>query len=524
MAIVGAISDLLQLERPDPVPRPACVTRAEWATQALEDLPPTLQPLVEMWYRDAANGLSDGTAGSEFWEAFGPLTGMILADLASRSLGDFEIPLPRLARRKVVALPVGNLVAFASDWRLPVQTVVRWSFACSIVQMLLMRSDVLGARVSRLAVRYRWDIKTYPNAAFERVLLGGLADGLVDMNGLVGARSSLQLTIATKLATMSALIDSIGKLAWRSVDPSYTYPLERSLVEALRRRRAAVSRPQSVAEFWMGVPIGSAPSTEADEFVRVLSESPGGLPLLWSGRRLPTAEDLTHPREWIQGAAPPASTSTRGPNLVVAGDSPIPGRPRIAEIRPDRRIRRSPAGPDLSRLEEKLRSALSKASDAAVQEALRGRIDGLQTDAEERKVARIPAGATGYRVGFLTGWLQLELLEYGAAYDAAIERVSALYAFVIGARTNESLLQTDDSTDLLRLHTQAMIQIERRQMNVEPDMEKGLFAWLVALTPLRLTPGLMATCTRMREHRHRLDEGPASRAGNGDASAERLSG
>lgn len=482
---VAVIASLLRVEIGYPGPSIAYLSREAWAARCLDGLQPTLRPLAEMWSSGETGDPEDRESSLHFGRVFGPLVGGVVADLAGRALGDFDVQLPGLVHPEVVALPAANLVEFASAWNLPLPSVVRWAFACSVVRDVLMRDEVVGSTASRLALRYRLEIGTYPEGAFGQAVASALADGPVDMNHLMQARTPRQHAIIARLSVLSAMADSVGLLAWRMVDPDHDEALESHLVEALRRRRANLSRSQMVAEFWLGVPLGPVINDEVDRFVRAAADSSGGLSAMCSG----------------DGAV-----AIPGGALVSAGDSPIPGRPRTASLWPTAHGPVLEDEPDLLALETKLGAVLSRLTDPAAADVVRGRIAGLHVDVADRTAAALPAGSPGYRTGMLTSWLQMDLVGHGVDLNGHEERRTAIYAFVVGSEQNAQLLRSSLPQDLLRLHTRAIIQVERKDGEVTAGVELALFHWLAGL--MALDPGLetLASWHRTRAHRLRMSK------------------
>jgi hypothetical protein len=479
-AVAVSIAELLGI-RPDPVaPSVVWLAPPEWAARALDLALPTLLPLVDLWFAESDDAVEARYRSADIGDVLGALVGNVVADVAQQSLGDFEMPLPKPHSRGVIALPTTSLAALARDWDLPLESVARWAQACSIVAQLIARREILGSRLSRLAIRYRLEVGRYEGGPFAAALSDFMASGTADIDRLMGSRTAAQLGIAARLAEICALVDALGILAWRSIDPDYTIDLESRLTESLRRRRSGLSRHQMVAEFWLGVPIGPTLDPELD---RIVSAAP-----LVSGelaRLLATV-----------GSAPSLSA-----NLRSAGDSPT-GRRRVVSLCPmdDR-------GPDqsaaLSSLETRLRAALATISRPEAADVVRGRIDGLHTDFATRTAEQAPNDG-GYRTGVVTSWLQSYLARHEVDLDKQVEAISALYAYVIASEKSAPLLASRADQDLLRLHTRAVIFTERKQGSLGSAVEMALFCWLVSLTRTDLTPELLANWQQTRSQRLRM--------------------
>ncbi|MGD0247936.1 MAG: hypothetical protein ABSB75_02680, partial [Candidatus Limnocylindrales bacterium] len=360
--------------------------------------------------------------------------------MAARSLGDFDTHLPAKHPTDGLALPMANLQSMSASTEIPLASLVRWSIASSMVGRLLAQGTTLGARLSLLAMRYQLEVKRYPGGAWGDEALVQTDSGLIDFDRLVSTRTARQLEIAAKLARLSAAIDSMTLLAWRAIDPDHTRSVEDRLVESLRRRRALLSRPEMVAEFWLGTPIGAVINPDVDSFVRDLAASPDGLASLCRGEGTAQIPDV---------------------GLVKAGESPIPGRPRTASLTDWPKDDAPELLDGRRRLEVRLPAVLESLASPGQAEVIKGRIDGLSTPVAARTDAAVSSESESHRAGLFVSWLQLWLMSHGMPFDGRLERVTCAYAAVAAATKSRPLLRSGDEKDLLRLHVRATIHVER---------------------------------------------------------------
>lgn len=481
-AASASVAGLLALEPAYPVPSVSYMGRLDWALRSLEVALPTLRPLAEMWEQEAA----DSDDGPDIGRAFGPLVGRVVTDVAGRSLGDLDTHLPVGRGTDALTLPIENLASFSVSMDIPLASLVRWSIAGSIVGRLLMGKTLVGARLSLLALRYRLEVKRYPGSAFGRELLGQMESGSIDMDRLMGSRTARQIEIAEKVARLSAAIDSLALVAWREIDPDHTAGVESRLVESLRRRRASQSSPETVAEFWLGAPIGAVIDSDVDRFVRDLAGSPGGLAGLVRGE---------------------TTAQIPGTGLIKVGDSPIPGRPRTASLTAWPRGETREVVEGQERLATRLRAALGSVSNSTHADVIEGRIEGLSTPVDERTAVSVRSASVSRRSGVFTSWLQLWLMSHGVTLDGQLERATATYAAVAATKEGYSLLRSEDHMSLLRLHVRAAIQVERGCGPLESGLELALFAWLGATAPRSIGAPLLASWRATRDQRLRATGG-----------------
>lgn len=464
--------------------------------------------------RTGAEATPTSRRGTWVWDVMGELVGFAAVDLADRTLGDFELAVPTFAPRNRVRLPVYNLAAFAEEWSLPLATVVTWSYVSSVTHSMLLAKEVLGTRVLRLACRYRHGVRALGGGEFGNVLVSGARRDVLDWDALMAARSPDQLETARSLAAVSAVLDGVAMYVWRKVDPSCNAVVHGRLVEALRRRRAELNHLQSLIEFWSGVPLGPVVNDSADAFVRAVAGSSAGLSAVWSRAALPTEWNLADPTTWpgdggaIAGGhsgRPEHTTAGRAASLVVAGDSAIPGRPRMGALEVPRRRAQPPAPDALALLQRRLRNALVMAfGDPARCEVFRGRLDGTRPDADDAAIQEPTEWSPEYSRGFWTSRLQLALLGAGARPDDWLERTGTFYCAVATTDASLALLRTGDGSDVLRVHGRGMMNVERHEVRVSAAMEEAIFAWLAGAAKVRLTLSMAAAGRRLRQQRQEI--------------------
>jgi hypothetical protein len=466
---------LLGLDTPPTVPTVQLLGRADWARRSIQGVLPTLRILDGLWQQDTATDMSAGPAMSR---VFGPLVGNSAVDLADWELGEFDVQLSNPHDPAVVALPIQNLVLLSESWAIPLKSVMRWAVACSLSSRLLLSHELMGDRLSRLALRYRLEMGTFFQSEVTRDLLGGA--GPLDVDRLMAARTPKQQALAMELSRLTGAIDWVGLLAWRLIDPDHTQALEDRLVETLRRRRADLPRSGVVAEFWLGVPLGPVMRLEVGALLQRLASSPAGMAALWLDWNLLDA--VNH-------------------GSIIAAAAVIPGKPRMASLAGLPRREVPDGSPEYRNLRARLEAALASPLSEAQAEVVRGRLDGLSTPADLQKAESIPPTSDSHRSGLITSWLQLWLIANGATLDRRLELATAIYAAVVVSPQNGSLLASRAEDDLLRLHTRAIIQVERRHEFLDSGPELAFFAWLGGMASVVVGPNGLLVWKRARQQR-----------------------
>ncbi|HVA73144.1 MAG TPA: zinc-dependent metalloprotease [Acidimicrobiales bacterium] len=308
------------------------VTPSEWALRTLEAWKPQLEALATRMNSALAQsgeigdtgGLAGGTEGPAGGEdpmaklfanlpqvlgpfLFGLQAGSMVGQLATRSMGQYDLPVPRPASDELLVVPAA-IDSFASDWSIEPDDARMW---------VCLREASHHAVLGRPHVRARLDglIGAYiaafdPNPSFLEEKLGGLdptdMSGMQDLLGdpetLLGemesdeqrrVRASLRCILGAVVGYVDHVMDSVGRRLIGSYGP---------ITEALRRRRLEESSGTRILGKLFGVVLDQAGYEEGRSFVRGITERAGeeGLSRLWlSERELPTPAELSAPGLWL---------------------------------------------------------------------------------------------------------------------------------------------------------------------------------------------------------------------------------
>jgi putative hydrolase len=297
----------------------APVNRTVWAQRTLDAYRPLLEKLA-----GSLSAVPPPTAEDDDPSAamFGPImqmlgpmmlgmtAGSLVGHLATRSLGTYDLPVPRPADSELLIV-VPNVDQFAEEWSLPREELRLWICLHELTHHTVLGLPHVGNTVTALLEQYVSGFRPDPNALADR--LGGLDLGtpqamaqmqeiLGDPEVVLGAVQSpeqramlprLEAIIAAVIGYVDHVMDSVGT----TLMPSYGM-----LTEALRRRRVEADRSDRFVERILGLDLSQRQYERADTFVRGVVERAGtdALDRLWrSERTLPTPAEIDAPGLWL---------------------------------------------------------------------------------------------------------------------------------------------------------------------------------------------------------------------------------
>lgn len=296
------------------------VTRTEWARRALDGWRPLLEKLSTSLAAAGAAGQEDIEGGDDplvsllqgFSAAFGPLlfgmqAGAMVGHLATRTLGQFDLPIPRPLSDELVVVS-SNIARFGEEWSLPRDDLRLWICLSELTTHAVLGVSHVRQQLEALLLEYAGGFSVDPNALESR--LGdvdptdpmALQQALGDPSVLLGAiQSSAQQQMRPRLDALVAAI--VGYVDWAmdtvggSLIGSYGM-----LTEALRRRRVEAGQGERFVGHLLGLEIDQAQYERGGAFIAGVVERAGAeaLTRLWaSERELPTPNELDAPGLWL---------------------------------------------------------------------------------------------------------------------------------------------------------------------------------------------------------------------------------
>jgi putative hydrolase len=250
----------------------------------------------------------------------GMTAGSMLGHLATRSFGQYDLPVPRTsggtgsggaAGTDEILLVVRNVDAFGVEWSLDRDELRLWACLHEISHHAVLSVPHVGARLMELLVQFASSFQSDTGALEERLGTFDPADpnGMAAMQSmfsdpevLVGAmRSPEQLQVLPRLEALVAAIvgyvdwvmDSVGNRIMSSYD---------RITEAVRRRRVEAAAADRFVGQLLGLDLTQALYDRGSTFVGGVVERAGteGLDRLWhSPKELPTPAEVDAPGLWL---------------------------------------------------------------------------------------------------------------------------------------------------------------------------------------------------------------------------------
>jgi putative hydrolase len=320
-----------------PSGRPVSVVAAgpaEWARRSLESWRPLIEEYAAAIRPPGGGETPDETEGEEAglgalmekWAAaMAPAmialqVGSIIGHLARRTLGQYELPLPRVASDEIVVVPT-NVAAFAADWSLELDDVTMWLAAHDLAAHAVLSRPHVRARLQALLVAHAAGFRPDLSALEQRfgeAALGEVGD-VGDLGRLLGDPAALAEPADTPelrrvRAELAALTSAFaGYVEWvTDCVAARSIGERRPVAEALRRRRVERSDDERAAETLFGLRLDQEALDRGEAFVRGVVERGGDTELgkLWTSEaNLPTPAEVDAPGLWIARVNLPADAA-----------------------------------------------------------------------------------------------------------------------------------------------------------------------------------------------------------------------
>jgi len=302
------------------------VTRTQWVQRSLDDLRPLLGQLGEALSQapDATEDEPDPLApdGGDpmamlggMMKMLGPMmlgmtSGSMLGHLARRSLGQYDLPIPRAANAHEVMVVPANIDAFGEDWSLPTEELRLWVCLHELTHHAVLGVPHVGSTLRELLTTFVGGFRPDPGALESKlgdVAVGeagieGLQEVLADPEALIGAirTPEQEATLARIEALVAALVgfvDHVMDQVGGGLISSYG-----QVTEALRRRRVEADESDRFVERLFGLELTQGVYDRGSAFVQGIVERAGheGLDRLWSdAANLPTPPEIDAPGLWL---------------------------------------------------------------------------------------------------------------------------------------------------------------------------------------------------------------------------------
>jgi putative hydrolase len=306
------------------------VNRGRWAQRTLEDYRPLLESLAgSLAAADAGASADleddlglDPLGEDQFAAMLGPMiqamqpmmvamtAGSMVGHLARRSLGQYDLPIPRPPSDELTIL-VRNLDAFGNEWSLPADDLRLWICLHEIAHHAVLGVPHVRDRLLGLIGEYTTQFRNDPGALEAQLgdldltdsgSLARIQQALGEPGALLGAIQSdaqrallprLEAAVAVVVGVVDHVMDEVGG----KLISSY-----RMLTEALRRRRVETAESDRFVERLLGLELTQAVYDRGANFVEGVVEraGAGGLARLWEGEKLlPSPPEVDAPGLWL---------------------------------------------------------------------------------------------------------------------------------------------------------------------------------------------------------------------------------
>jgi putative hydrolase len=299
----------------------AAVTPSEWALRTLEAWRPLLERLASSLGRPAApdddvTELANDDPMAKLLgnlpQAVAPLllgmqAGSMVGHLATRAMGQYDLPVPRPASDELLLVP-RTIDRFAADWSLPVNDVRLWVCLHEITHHAVLSRPHVRARLQELLTTYAASFEPSASAledrlgGFDPTDLAALQETFSNPETLLGeletpAQRELKVPLRALLAAIAGYVDHVMDVVGKRIIGAYG-----PLTEALRRRRLTEDDGTRFVGRLLGIELDSMVYERGAGFVRGVLERAGdeGLGRLWNSvKELPTPAEIDAPGLWL---------------------------------------------------------------------------------------------------------------------------------------------------------------------------------------------------------------------------------
>ncbi len=312
------------------------VTRTQWAQETLDDLRPLFENLAAALGTDtdgAPNGPGAHPAGSSVVESeqddegpgdawlsglmqflspmmLGMTAGSLVGNLAVRSLGQYDLPIPR-PRRESLPVLVENLDGFGQEWSLDGDDLRLWVCLHELTHHAVFGLPHVRERLDDLLGRWAAGFETDPHSLERRLgevdptsgdPMASFQQMLSDPELLLGAvrspaQSELQPQLEALVLVVTGYVDNVMDRIGIGLVGSYGM-----VTEAMRRRRVEASASDRFVERLFGLELTQDRYDRGAAFIDGVVERAGtdALDRLWhSATELPTPAELDAPGLWL---------------------------------------------------------------------------------------------------------------------------------------------------------------------------------------------------------------------------------
>lgn len=295
------------------------VTRSQWAHRTLDAFRPLFEELAGSLHEEQ-EPVKPEPGDPMAWMAplmqmIGPMmlgmtAGSMVGHLARRSLGQYDLPIPRPPSDELLIVPA-NIDEFGGSWSLPLDDLRLWVCLHDVTEHAVINVPHVRARLDDLLHRYLAGFEAASGSLEDRLGgmeldnpsdLGQLENLFTEPDALLGAIQTaeqrellpqLEALVAALVGYTDHVMDEVGT----GLITSYGM-----VNEALKRRRVEADTSDRFVEQLFGLELTQAQYDRGEAFVQGILDRAGtaGLNRLWeSERNLPTPAEVDAPGLWL---------------------------------------------------------------------------------------------------------------------------------------------------------------------------------------------------------------------------------
>ncbi|WP_420434784.1 zinc-dependent metalloprotease [Candidatus Poriferisocius sp.] len=293
------------------------VTRSQWASATLDAYQDLLEPIGNVSGRVEAEEESFDPAQAMFGQIMkmiGPVmlsmtAGSMVGNLARRSLGQYELPIPRQGS-ELMMVPA-NIDALADEWSLDRSDLRLWVCLSELTHHAVLSVPHVSRQLNELLADYVRKFEADPTALESQLgeldfanpdSMGDLQSVLGDPAVILGAiQSPAQRALLPHITALVTVIAGYVDWAMDSIGRGLIGSYQR-LSEALRRRRVTAGAADRFIDQMFGLELSQDQYDRGTAFASGVVERAGteGLTRLWrSARELPTPAEVDAPGLWL---------------------------------------------------------------------------------------------------------------------------------------------------------------------------------------------------------------------------------
>ncbi len=297
------------------------VTRTQWAERSLGAYKPLFERLTAALGQQPQGTDDEFSSGDpaaamfgQMMQMLGPMmlsmtAGSMVGHLARRSLGTYDIPVPRDADT-VMVVPA-NIDEFGDEWSLDSRDLRLWVCLHEMAHHLVLSVPHVGSTLQDLLLQYASGFRSDPSALESKLsgldlsnpaALSDLQSTLGDPEVILGAIvSPEQRQLMPRLNALTSVIVGVVDQVMDGLGDGLlsTYG---QLTEALRRRRVEADPSDRFIERMLGLELSQDQYDRGSAFAAGVVERAGtdGLARLWeSAEMLPTPNEVEAPGLWL---------------------------------------------------------------------------------------------------------------------------------------------------------------------------------------------------------------------------------